>query len=83
MAKRQTTSSRSKKTTISKKGKKPITFNKGALHRALSVPEGETIPASKMRAALAGRYGPKVKKMAVMAKGVLAKGRRTAARKSK
>ena len=62
-------------------GKKPLAFKKGALHRALGVPLGQKIPQSKIRAALAGKYGPKVKKMAVFAfKGALAKGRRTAAR---
>jgi len=62
-------------------GKKPIAFEKGALHKALGVPQGENIPASKKAAALAGRYGPKVKRMAVFAyKGALAKGRKTAAK---
>ena len=62
-------------------GKKPIAFKKGALHKALGVPQGENIPASKKAAALAGRYGPKVKRMAVFAyKGALAKGRQTAKR---
>jgi hypothetical protein len=36
---------------------------KGAEHRALGVPEDKPIPPSKHRAALAGRFGPKVKKM--------------------
>ncbi len=67
------------KVVIKKKGKKPLTFNKGALHRALGVPEGEPIPESKKKAALAGKYGDKVKKMAVFAfKGALAAGRKTA-----
>lgn len=71
-----------KKVVIRKKGKKPISFNKGALHRALGVPEGKPIPEYKKRAALAGRYGAKVKRMAVFAfKGALAKGRKTAQRK--
>ena len=62
-------------------GKKPIAFKKGGLHKALGVPQGEKIPASKKAAALAGRYGPKVKKMANFAwKGALAKGRQTAKR---
>jgi len=70
-----------KKVIIKKKGKKPIVINRGALHRALGVPEGKPIPESKKRAALAGRYGPKVKKMAVLAfKGALAAGRKTAKR---
>jgi hypothetical protein len=64
---------------IRKAGKKPITFEKGKLHRALGVPEGEKIPDSKKRAALSGRLGGKIKKMAVFAfKGALAEGRRTA-----
>ena len=44
------------KTTISggKKGQKPVTFQKGGLHRSLGVPQGEKIPASKMAAAKAG-----------------------------
>ncbi len=59
-------------------------MRKGALHRALGVPEGEPIPESKRRAALAGRYGAKVKKMAVAAyKGILAAGRKTLARRKK
>ncbi len=80
MAKRKT---RKKKTvTIKKRGKKPITFRKGALHRALGVPEDKPIPPGKKRAALAGKYGPKVKKMATFAfKGALKKGRQTAAKK--
>jgi|GEM_PF-3050484 len=70
-----------KKVTIKAKGKKPLTFREGALHRALGVPEGKPIPPGKKRDALAGRYGPKVKKMAVFAfKGALAEGRRTAGR---
>lgn len=64
---------------IKGKGKKPLKFRKGALHKALGVPEGKPIPEGKKRAALAGKYGPKVKKMAVFAfKGALAKGRETA-----
>jgi len=65
-----------------KKGQKPLAFEKGALHKALGVPLGEKIPESKKKAALAGKYGPEVKKMAVFAfKGALAKGRKTAARR--
>ena len=37
--------------------------NPGAEHRALGVPEDKPIPPSKHRAAMAGRYGKKVKKM--------------------
>lgn len=68
-----------KKVTIRKAGKKPLTFRKGALHSALGVPQGKPIPPGKKAAALAGKYGPKVKKMAVFAfKGALKKGRATA-----
>ena len=41
--------------------------NKGALHRALKVPEGEKIPAEKMAKA-AKSTNPKVAKMANLAK---------------
>ena len=44
-----------------------ITFNRGGLHQSLGVPEGEPIPKAKMSAALAGRYGPKVKRQAQLA----------------
>jgi len=65
--------------TLRKKGKKPAVFHTGKLHRALGVAEDEKIPEGKKNAALAGRYGPAVKKMAVAAfKGILAKGRKTA-----
>jgi len=65
--------------TIKEKGKKPISFREGALHQVLGVPEGQPIPPGKRRAALAGKFGPRVKKMAVAAyKGVLAAGRKTA-----
>jgi len=67
-----------------KKGQKPLVFRKSALHKALGVPEGEKIPESKKRAALAGKYGPKVKKMAVFAfRGALAQGRKTAMKNRK
>lgn len=60
------------------RGKKPIKFQKGGLHRSLGVPQGTKIPAAKMQAALAGKYGPKAKKQAQLATGPLAAGRRTA-----
>jgi len=64
---------------LKKKGLEPIAFEKGALHKALGVPQGEKIPEKKKRAALAGELGPKVKKQATFAfKGALAKGRQTA-----
>lgn len=69
---------------ITAKGKKPITFERGALHRALGVPQGQPIPASKRQAALRGAFGPKVKKQAVFAyKGALAAGRAKARSRKK
>lgn len=68
---------------MKKKGKKPIRFEKGGLHRSTNTPEGERIPESKITAALAGRYGKKAKKQAVMAKGMLKKGRATASKNKK
>ena len=70
-----------KKVTIKGKGSaKPVSFSKGGLHRSVGVPEGLKIPASKLAAAKAGEYGPKAKRQANMASGMLAKGRQTAAR---
>ena len=70
--------------TIKKKGKKAITFRKGALHRALGVPEDKPIPPGKRADALAGKYGKKVKKMAVFGfRGALAAGRKTAAKRKR
>ena len=67
--------------TIKAKGKDPMSFRKGALHRALGVPEGQSIPPGKREAALSGKLGPRIKKMAVFAfKGALAAGRATAAK---
>ena len=57
-----------------KKGQKPLHFQKGGLHRSTGTPAGETIPASKKKAALSGKYGAKAKKEALFAKNVL-KGR--------
>lgn len=65
---------------IKAKGKKPLKFKGGALHRQLGVPEGEPIPASKKKAALSGAKGPLAKKRAVFAfRGALEAGRKTAA----
>lgn len=44
--------------------------HKGRLHRALGVKEGEKIPAAKMRAALAGKYGTKVREEAQAAHNI-------------
>lgn len=57
--------------TIRKKGKKPITFHPGGLHASTHTPKGQPIPASKVKAALAGSYGPKAKKQAQFKKNVL------------
>jgi hypothetical protein len=71
-----------KKETISGgKGQKPVTFKKGGLHRSLGVPQGQKIPAAKMASAKAGNYGPKAKKQANFALGMLLAGRRTAKRR--
>lgn len=63
-----------------KKGQKPVTFERGGLHETTNTPPDERIPQSKITAALAGKYGPKGKKQAVMAEGMLKKGRKTAAK---
>lgn len=68
-----------KTTTIKGGGQKPVTFQRGGLHRSLGVPEGQKIPAAKMAAAKRGDYGPKAQRQANMATGMLAAGRRTAA----
>ncbi len=44
----------------------------GALHSQLGVKQGEKIPASKMAAARAGKYGPKAKKRAAFAQTLAA-----------
>lgn len=59
------------KVTIKKAGKKPISFNKGGLHKSTHTPAGKPIPASKRSAALSGAYGAKAKKQAMFAKNVL------------
>jgi len=66
---------------VKARGKKPLKFEEGALHRQLGVPAGEPIPKSKVQAALRGEYGPLAKKRAVFAfKGALAAGRKKAAK---
>lgn len=57
-------------------GQKPIRFKQGSLHAQLGVPSGKKIPASKMAAARAGKYGPLAKRRANFAKNVLTGGRR-------
>ena len=56
---------------LRKAGKKPIGFIAGGLHAALGVTPGKKIPASKMMAAKAGKYGAKAKKQALFAENVL------------
>jgi len=46
---------------------KAATENKGGLHRALGVPEGKKIPASKLAKAAKSK-NPKVRKEAALAK---------------
>ncbi len=60
---------------INKDGHKPIKFKPGALHSELGVPQGEKIPASKMKAALSGAEGPLAKKRANFARNVLTGGK--------
>lgn len=69
-----------KRTTIKAPGKKPVSFKPGGLHRSLGVPQGEKIPAAKMASAKAGNYGPKAAAQANLATGMLAAGRKTAAK---
>lgn len=66
-----------------KKGQKKVTFQEGGLHKSTGTPMGQKIPQAKIAKALAGGFGPKAKKQAVMAKGMLAKGRKTAAKRRK
>lgn len=56
-------------------GQKTIKFHPGGLHETTDTPKGEKIPASKIRAALAGSYGPKGKKQAIFMKNVLVGGK--------
>ncbi len=58
--------------TIPAKGSKPaITFQKGGEHASLGVPAGKKIPASKERAARAGKYGAKAQKQEMFRENVL------------
>lgn len=45
-----------------------ISFKKGGLHESLGVPQGQPIPAGKLADALAGKYGPKAKRQAMLAR---------------
>jgi len=71
----------SKTTTVDLGKKGSFKEHKGALHRALGVPEGEKIPASK----LAGHHSGHLGRMIASAKGFKAMhhgGRRHSGRKS-
>lgn len=61
--------------TITAKGKKPIKFKEGTLHKQLGVPQGQKIPPAKMAAAREGKYGPLAQKRANFARNVLTGGR--------
>jgi hypothetical protein len=61
------------------KGQKPISFQKGGLHDSLGIPKGKPIPAGKMQAAQAGKFGPKAQQHANFAVNVLGQGQQTAA----
>ena len=56
---------------IKKAGKKEIKFHPGGLHQSLGVKAGQKIPASKIAAAKAGKYGEKAKKQAMFMANVL------------
>ncbi len=47
-----------------------ISFSKGGLHRSTNTPMGEKIPAKKLAAAAAGKYGARAVKQANLAKGL-------------
>lgn len=55
----------------SQPGQQPLEFNKGGLHNTTNTPMGEKIPAAKIAAALAGKYGPKGKAQGLFMKNVL------------
>lgn len=54
-----------------KPGQKKISFKKGGLHQSLGVPQGQKIPAAKLQAALAGKYGKLAQKRARFMHNVL------------
>lgn len=51
----------------SKPGQKPITYRVGSLHTATHTPQGQKIPKSKLRGALAGNYGKAAERKANLA----------------
>lgn len=58
-----------------KEGQKDIHFKPGALHSQLGVPQGEKIPAKKMRKAKSGALGQLAEKRANFAANVLTGGK--------
>jgi len=60
--------------TIKKKGKKPLSFEKGGLHESLGISQGRKIPENKIRAAAAGRFGEKARAQAQFYLNILKKG---------
>lgn len=64
-----------KKTIKGKGNQKSVTFREGGLHRTTGTPLGEKIPADKMAAAKAGKYGSLGVKQANMATNMLGAGR--------
>jgi hypothetical protein len=62
------------KLTVLKKtspSQKTIKYHKGGLHETTHTPMGEPIPASKVEAAAAGKYGSKGKKQVAFMRNVL------------
>lgn len=51
-------------------GQKPITYHPGGLHSSTGTPQGKPIPKAKFERALAGGFGAKARKQALMAKNV-------------
>lgn len=66
-AKKKPAAKRSSAKTTTVKSPFGGTMQKGGLHKSVGVPQGQKIPASKLAAAKAGKYGPKAKKQANMA----------------
>ena len=56
-------------------GQKTIKFHPGGLHETTNTPQGEKIEPSKVKAALAGKYGSKGKNQAMFMKNVLTGGK--------
>jgi hypothetical protein len=74
-----------KKVTLkpTKKGQKPITFQRGGEHKSLGVPAGEKIPANLLRQAKGGKLGRKAQKQEIFRENVLTGPKRRKDRKKK